>query len=67
MGLIDWQLIAIDRTKIRVQNSKHNCITQTGLDEKIECLKDQINAYFMAKQKEVTAIEQFKEKFIYDS
>ena len=26
-GLIDGQLIAIDGTKIRAQNSKHNCIT----------------------------------------
>lgn len=47
-GLIDGQLIAIDGTKIRAQNSKHNCITQTGLDKKIEYAEAQINAYFMA-------------------
>lgn len=34
-GLIDGQLIAIDGTKIRDQNSRHNCITQSGLDKKI--------------------------------
>ena len=33
-GLIDGQLIAIDGTKIRAQNSKHNCITQSGVDKK---------------------------------
>lgn len=30
--LIDSKLIASDGTKIRAQNSKHNCITQTGLE-----------------------------------
>ena len=35
-GLIDGELIVIDGTKIRAQNSKHNCITQSGLDKKIE-------------------------------
>ena len=33
-GLIDGKLIAIDGTKIKAQNSKHNCITQSGLDKK---------------------------------
>lgn len=33
-GLIDGKLIAIDGTKIRAQNSKHNCITQSDLDKK---------------------------------
>lgn len=33
-GLIDGELIVIDGTKIRAQNSKHNCITQSGLDKK---------------------------------
>lgn len=32
--LIDGKLIAIDGRKIRAQNSKHNCITQSGLDKK---------------------------------
>lgn len=36
-GLIDGKLMAIDGTKIRAQNSKHNCITQSGLDKK-NCL-----------------------------
>lgn len=61
-GLIDGQLIAIDGTKIRAQNSKHNCITQTGLDKKIEYADAQINTYFMAMEKEDTATEEFKEK-----
>ena len=61
-GLIDGQLIAIDGTKIRAQNSKHNCITQTGLDKKIEYAEAQINAYFMAMEKEDTTTEEFKEK-----
>ena len=33
-GLIIGKLIAIDGTKIRAKNSKHNCITQSGLDKK---------------------------------
>lgn len=33
-GLIDGELIVIDGTKIHAQNSKHNCITQSGLDKK---------------------------------
>lgn len=35
-GLIDGKLIAIDGTKIRAQNSKHNCITQSGLNRFVE-------------------------------
>ena len=42
---IDGELIVIDGTKIRAQNSKHNCITQSGLDKKIEYAEAQINAY----------------------
>ena len=51
-GLIDGKLIAIDGTKIRAQNSKHNCITQSGLDKKIEYADAQINAYLMAIEKD---------------
>lgn len=47
-GLIDGELIVIDGTKIRAQNSKHNCITQSGLDKKIEYAEAQINAYVIA-------------------
>lgn len=61
-GLIDGQLIAIDGTKIRAQNSKHNCITQSGLDKKIEYADAQINAYVMAMKKEDTTTDEFKEK-----
>lgn len=61
-GLIDGQLIAIDGTKIRAQNSKHNCITRSGLDKKIEYADAQINAYLMAIEKDDTDNEAFKEK-----
>ena len=61
-GLIDGKLIAIDGTKIRAQNSKHNCITQSGLDKKIEYAEAQINAYLMAMEKGDTSNENFKEK-----
>jgi len=61
-GLIDGQLIAIDGTKIRAQNSKHNCITQGGLDKKIEYADAQINAYLMAIEKDDTDNEEFKNK-----
>ena len=60
-GLIDGKLIAIDGTKIRAQNSKHNCITQSGLDKKIEYADAQINAYLMAIEKDDTSTD-FKEK-----
>lgn len=61
-GLIDGKLVAIDGTKIRAQNSKHNCITQSGLDKKIEYAEAQINAYLMAIEKEDVANDDFKEK-----
>lgn len=48
--------------KIRAQNSKHNCITQSGLDRKIEYAEAQINAYLMAIEKEDTDDDNFKEK-----
>lgn len=61
-GLIDGKLIAIDGTKIRAQNSKHNCITQSGLDKKIEYADAQIRAYLMAMEKDETNHEDFKAK-----
>jgi transposase len=62
-GLIDGKLIAIDGTKIRAQNSKHNCITQSGLDKKIAYAEEQINAYLMEIEKDDSVSEDFKEKF----
>ena len=62
LGLIDGQLIAIDGTKIRAQNSRHNCITQSGLDKKIEYADAQINAYLMAIEKDDTDNKDFKSK-----
>lgn len=61
-GLIDGKLIAIDGTKIRAQNSKSNCITQSGLDRKIEYAEAQINAYMMAMSKDDSGIDNYKEK-----
>ena len=61
-GLIDGKLVAIDGTKIKAQNSKHNCITQSGLDKKIEYAETQINAYLMAIEKEDIVDDSFKEK-----
>lgn len=61
-GLIDGKFIAIDGTKIRAQNSKHNCITQSGLEKKIAYADEQINAYLMAIEKENQSEPEFKEK-----
>lgn len=61
-GLIDGKLVAIDGTKIRAQNSKHNCITQSGLDKKIEYAEAQIKAYLMAFEKDDTSNEDIKKK-----
>lgn len=46
--LIDEKLIAIDGTKIRAQNSRHNCITESGLNKKIEYADAQINTYLFS-------------------
>lgn len=61
-GLIDGKLVAIDGTKIRAQNSKHSCITQSGLDKKIEYAEVQINAYLMAMEKKDASNDVLKEK-----
>ena len=61
-GLIDGKLIAIDGTKIRAQNSKHNCITKSGLDKKIAYVDEQINAYLMALEKDSQCEPEFKKK-----
>lgn len=61
-GLIDGKLIAIDGTKIRAQNSKHNCITQSGLEKKIAYADEQINAYLMAIEKDNQSEPELKKK-----
>lgn len=61
-GLIDGKLVAIDGTKIRAQNSKHNCITQSSLDKKIEYAEAQIKAYLMAFEKDDRLNEDIKKK-----
>lgn len=61
-GLVDGKLIAIDGTKIRAQNSKHNCITKSGLEKKIAYADEQINAYLMAIEKDNQSEPNFKEK-----
>jgi len=44
-GLIDGKLIAIDGTKLKAQNSKHNYITESVLQKKIEYAEEQIEEY----------------------
>ena len=61
-GLIDGKLVAVDGTKIRAQNSKHNCITQSGLKKKTEYADEQINAYLTAMNKSDTESSDLKEK-----
>lgn len=73
-GLIDGKLIAIDGTKIRAQNSKHNCITKSGLDKKIAYAEEQITDYLNAIEKreektfsikeKIEAYEKLKEKYV---
>lgn len=61
-GLINGKLMAIDGTKIRAQNSKHNCITQSGLDKKIAYADERINSYLMAIEKETPVDSEYKDK-----
>lgn len=61
-GLIDGKLIAIDGTKIRAQNSKHNCLTQSGLEKKIAYAEEQIAAYLAAIEREEEPDDRLKEK-----
>ena len=55
-GLIDGKLIAIDGTKIRAQNSKHNCLTQSGLEKKIAYAEEQIAAYLAAIERDIVVL-----------
>ena len=59
---VGGSLIVIDGTKIRAQNSKHNCITQSGLDKKIEYAEAQINAYLMAIAKDEVPADDLTDK-----
>ena len=61
-GLINGTLIAIDGTKIRAQNSKHNCITKSGLDKKIAYADEKINSYLMDIEKGIPEDTEFKDK-----
>lgn len=72
-GLIDGKLVAIDGTKIQAQNSKHNCITQSGLEKKIAYAEEQISVYLatmeqndkndVAIKEKLEAYQQLKEKY----
>ena len=62
--MIDGKLVAIDGTKIRAQNSKHNCITASGLEKKIAYAEEQISAYLAAIEKEENELPSLKEKLI---
>ena len=61
-GLIDGKLVAIDGTKIRVQNSRHNCITQSGLEKKIAYAEEQIEKYLTAIERSNGTDVSIKEK-----
>lgn len=61
-GLIDGKIVAIDGTKIRAQNSKHNCITESTLNKKLEYADEQINYYLSEIEKSDTDTECYKEK-----
>lgn len=61
-GLIDGKLVAIDGTKIRAQNSKHNCITQSGLEKKIAYAEEQIELYLAAMEQQDGIDVAIKEK-----
>lgn len=72
-GLIDGKLVAIDGTKIRAQNSKHNCITLSGLEKKIAYAEEQIEIYLAAMEQQdgidtaikerLEAYQKLKEKY----
>ena len=61
-GLIDGRIVAIDGTKIRAQNSKHNCITESTLNKKLEYADEQINHYLVEIEKSVADTDCYKEK-----
>lgn len=61
-GLIDGKIVAIDGTKIRAQNSKHNCITESTLNKKIQYSDEQINHYIAEIEKSDADIDSYKEK-----
>jgi Transposase and inactivated derivatives len=61
-GLIDGRIVAIDGTKIRAQNSKHNCITESNLNKKLEYAEEQINYYLSEIERTDTDTNGYKEK-----
>ena len=61
-GLIDGKLIAIDGTKIKAQNSRHNTISESTLKKKIEYADEQINTYFRLIEKDSNENSDLKEK-----
>ena len=61
-GLIDGKLVAIDGTKIRAQNSKHNCITQSGLEKKIAYAEEQIELYLASMEQQERTDATIREK-----
>jgi len=54
-GLIDGKLIAIDGTKLKAQNSKHNYITETVFQKKLEYVDEQIEEYLKQLEKNDSA------------
>src|SRR5690625_204394 len=60
-GLIDGELIAIDGTKIKAQNSKGNYITPNGLTKKINYFDEKIEHYLQRLEEVVQEDELAKE------
>ena len=50
-GLIDGKLVAIDGTKLKAQNSKHNYITPSVLEKKLQYAEEQIDTYIRELEK----------------
>lgn len=46
-GLVDGKLIAIDGTKIKAQNGRHNYITESKLNEKLKYAEAKIEEYLL--------------------
>lgn len=62
-GLIDGELVAIDGTKIRAQNSKRNYITPNGLTKRINYMDEKIEHY-LQRLEEVAQEDELMEETV---
>lgn len=60
-GLIDGQLIAIDGTKIRAQNSKHHYISPNGLKKKLAYFDEKIDYYVKTMEETMQSNDSIEE------